>query len=122
MSICSCLSIRAIIGRSCAPTPQIRVGITEGAKKAISLTDRGFPCVAILGITNWSVSGSQPRQLLPELVDLASNGRAIDVWFDMENPDERIMAFQNVKAQAWKLTQAQLRRGHIRNRGLCFGI
>ena len=53
----------------------IRVGITEGAKKAISLTSDGFPCVAILGIGNWSVSGV--RVLAPKLYQTLKERREI---------------------------------------------
>lgn len=81
----------------------IRVGIAEGAKKAISLTSDGFPCVAVLGVTNWSISGSEPRQLLPELAELAAGDRAIDVWYDMDDPADKLKAFHNGKSQAHKL-------------------
>jgi Domain of unknown function (DUF3854) len=84
----------------------IRVGVAEGAKKAISLTAEGFPCVAILGVTNWSVSGSEPRELLPELARLADGGRSVDIWYDMDDPSEKIKAFLNGKVQGHKLLQA----------------
>jgi hypothetical protein len=82
---------------------QIRVGIAEGAKKAISLTAEGFPCVAVLGVTNWSVSGSDPRQLLPELAELATGDRSIDVWYDMDDPIQKLKAFISGKSQGHKL-------------------
>lgn len=84
----------------------IRVGIAEGAKKAISLTGDGFPTVAVLGVTSWSVGGSQPRLLLPELVELAAGDRLVDIWYDMDDPDEKLKAFLNGKAQAFKLVTA----------------
>ena len=91
--------------------PQIRVGITEGVKKCLALTDNGFPCVAILGVGNWSVSGSDPRVLLPELAKLCRNNRLIDIWFDQENIDEKIKAFLSVKSQANKLRHALIANG-----------
>ena len=84
----------------------IRVGIAEGAKKAISLTGDGFPTVAVLAVTNWSVAKSEPRLLLPELAQLAQGGRAIDIWYDMDDPDAKIKAFLNGKAQSFKLAAA----------------
>jgi Domain of unknown function (DUF3854) len=90
---------------------RIRIGITEGAKKAISLTDGGFPCVAVLGICNWSISGSNPRELLPQLAELAAGGRRIDVWYDCENPHERVRSFYNVLSQARRLLGAMIRAG-----------
>ena len=84
----------------------IPVGITEGAKKAISLTGDGFPTVAILGVASWSVGGSQPRLLLPELAELAANGRLLNIWYDMDDPDEKIKAYLNGKAQGFKLAAA----------------
>ena len=84
----------------------IRIGIAEGAKKAISLTGDGFPTVAVLGVTNWSVAKSEPRLLLPELAQLAKGDRLVDIWYDMDDPDEKIRAFLNGKAQSFKLANA----------------
>ena len=84
----------------------IPVGITEGAKKALSLISDGFPCVALLGIGNWSVSGSDPRQLLPQLAELAAGGRQINIWYDMDDPIAKVKAFLNGKSQGGKLLAA----------------
>jgi Domain of unknown function (DUF3854)/AAA domain len=83
----------------------IPVGIAEGAKKALSLCTQGFPCVAILGITNWSVSGSNPRILLPELVEFCQGGREIKIFFDMDDP-QKIKTIRNVRSQCYQLAQA----------------
>jgi hypothetical protein len=83
----------------------IPIGIAEGAKKALSLCTQGFPCVAILGITNWSVSGSSPRILLPELVELCQGGREIKIFFDMDDP-QKIKTIRNVRSQCYQLAQA----------------
>lgn len=92
--------------------PSIDVGTTEGAKKATSLTGDGRPCVATFGICNWSVSGSSdPRILLPELAQLAKGGRSMPIWYDMDDPDEKIKAFLNGKAQAHKLKAALIAAG-----------
>jgi Domain of unknown function (DUF3854)/DEAD/DEAH box helicase len=101
----------------------ITVGTTEGAKKAISLTGDGYPCVGVLGICNWSVSGSNPRILLPELAELATQkidpktnkppkcGRSMPIWYDMDDPDKKIKAFLNGKSQGHKLRAALIAAG-----------
>jgi Domain of unknown function (DUF3854)/Type III restriction enzyme, res subunit len=102
--------------------PHIRVGITEGAKKALSLTDIGFPCVAILGVANWSISGSQPRTLLPELTRYCAN-RPIDIWFDREDPTAKIKSFLSVKSQARQLTAAVRAAGaHPKSRSMYWDL
>lgn len=94
-----------------APLPLIEVGTTEGAKKATSLTGQGYPTVATFGICNWSVSGSNPRVLLPELAAIAKGGRAMPIWYDMDDPDEKIKAFLNGKSQGHKLKAALIAAG-----------
>jgi Domain of unknown function (DUF3854) len=94
-----------------APLPLIEVGTTEGAKKATSLTGQGYPTVATFGICNWSVSGSTPRVLLPELAELAKGGRSMPIWYDMDDPDEKIKAFLNGKSQGHKLRAALIAAG-----------
>jgi|GEM_PF-2810821 len=90
----------------------IPVGITEGAKKALSLVSDGFPCVAVYGIGNWSVSGSSsPRILLPELAELAAGGRQIDIWYDNEDESEKVLAFISVRTQAARLRSAAIAAG-----------
>jgi hypothetical protein len=94
-----------------APLPLIEVGTTEGAKKATSLTGQGYPTVATFGICNWSVSGSNPRVLLPELAEIAKGGRAMPIWYDMDDPCEKIRAFLNGKSQGHQLRAALIAAG-----------
>jgi hypothetical protein len=90
----------------------IPFGITEGAKKALSLISEGFPCVAVYGIANWSISGSSnPRILLPELANFAAGNRQIDIWYDRENETTNLKTFLNVKAQAARLRNAAIESG-----------
>jgi Domain of unknown function (DUF3854)/AAA domain len=75
--------------------PEIPIGITEGAKKALSLCGQGFICVAVLGIANWSIprpkhpetglpDTTTARVILPELAALAKGDRLVPVWYDMD--------------------------------------
>ncbi len=88
----------------------IPIGIAEGVKKALSLCTQGYPCVAILGVTNWSVSGSSPRILLPELAQLCAGGREIKIFFDMDDP-KKIKTIRNVRSQCYQLAVAIDRSG-----------
>ena len=91
--------------------PAIPISTTEGAKKAISLTGYGFPCVAVFGVCNWSVGGSPTRQLLPELATLAKGGRSMPIAYDMDDPNDKIKAFLNGRAEARKYRAALLQAG-----------
>jgi hypothetical protein len=91
--------------------PKIHVAITEGVKKALSMTAEGFPCVSLLGAGTWSVPGSSPRQLLPELAALAACGRLMPVWFDQDDPYTKLKTFLNVKQQGRKLVAALIEAG-----------
>jgi Domain of unknown function (DUF3854) len=91
--------------------PQIHVGTTEGVKKALSMTAEGFPCVSLLGAGTWSVPGSSPRQLLPELAALAASGRLMPVWFDQDDPRTKLKTFLNVKQQGRQLVAALIEAG-----------
>ena len=91
--------------------PGVASSTTEGVKKAVSLTGYGFPCVAVFGVCNWSVSGSSPRQLLPELATLAKGGRSMPIAYDMDDPDEKIVAFLNGRAEARKYRAALVEAG-----------
>jgi hypothetical protein len=91
--------------------PQISVAITEGVKKALSMTAEGFPCVSLLGAGTWSVPGSSPRQLLPELAALAAGARLMPVWFDQDDPRTKLKTFLNVKQQGRQLVAALIEAG-----------
>ncbi len=91
--------------------PQIHVAIHEGVKKVLSMTAEGFPSVSLLGASTWSVPGSSPRQLLPELAALAAGGRLMPVWFDQDDPRTKLKTFLNVKQQGRKLVAALIEAG-----------
>lgn len=61
--------------------------------------------MAILGVTNWSVSGSSPRKLLPELAQLCVGGRSINILFDMDDP-AKVKIILNIRSQCYQLAQA----------------
>jgi Domain of unknown function (DUF3854) len=93
--------------------PNIPVGITEGAKKALALCSQGFLCVAVLGIANWSVPRTDqekedkaPRQLMPELAELAAGGRLLPVWYDQDDTKSNLRAFFNSKYEGNLLVNA----------------
>ncbi len=107
--------------------PEISVGITEGAKKALALCSTGFLCVAIYGVANWSIPltatekfFASPRQLLPELAALALGQRRIPIWYDQDNPNEKLRAFLNVKAEGNKVVFALRSAGADRSTALMF--
>jgi Domain of unknown function (DUF3854) len=91
--------------------PYITVNIHEGVKKALSMTAEGFPSISLLGASTWSISGSSPRQLLPELAALAAGGRLMPVWFDQDDPRTKLKTFLNVKQQGRKLVTALVDAG-----------
>jgi energy-coupling factor transporter ATP-binding protein EcfA2 len=93
--------------------PEIPIGITEGAKKALSLCTQGFLCVAVLGISNWSVPRTEAekaqgsaRVILPELAELAKGDRLIPVWYDQDDTKDHLKAFFNTKKEGQLLTTA----------------
>jgi ABC-type oligopeptide transport system ATPase subunit len=97
--------------------PEISIGITEGAKKALSLCCQGFICIAVLGIANWSVpktkhpetgltDPSEARVLLPELAKLAQGGRQMPIWYDQDDPKNNLKALMNAKREGHLLTSA----------------
>ncbi len=91
--------------------PKISLAITEGAKKALSLICEGFPAVAVLGVGNWSVAGSKyPRLLLPELELYAHDGRAVNVFYDQDDPLQ-FRTVNNVRAQGYQLVGALNKAG-----------
>jgi ABC-type cobalamin/Fe3+-siderophores transport system ATPase subunit len=97
--------------------PEIPVGITEGAKKALALCSQGFLCVAVLGIANWSIprtkdpetgqtDKNEARVLMPELAELAKGGRLIPIWYDQDDPKTKMKALQNSKSEGNLLATA----------------
>jgi Domain of unknown function (DUF3854) len=97
--------------------PEISIGITEGAKKALALCCQGFICIAVLGIANWSVPKTkhpetgltdphETRILLPELAELAQGGRQMPIWYDQDDPKNNLKALVNAKREGHLLTAA----------------
>jgi Domain of unknown function (DUF3854) len=97
--------------------PNIPVGITEGAKKSLSLCSQGFLCIAVLGIANWSIpktkdpetgetDPNEARVLMPELAELAEGGRLIPVWYDQDDTKSNLKAFLNSKREGNLLVNA----------------
>ncbi len=93
--------------------PKIPIGITEGAKKALSLCSQGFLCIAVLGIANWSIPRTEAekaqgsaRVILPELAELATGDRLIPVWYDQDDTKDHLKAFLNTKKEGQLLTTA----------------
>jgi ABC-type oligopeptide transport system ATPase subunit len=97
--------------------PNIPVGITEGAKKSLSLCSQGFLCIAVLGIANWSIpktkdpetgetDPNEARVLMPELAALAEGGRLIPVWYDQDDTKSNLKAFLNSKREGNLLVNA----------------
>jgi Domain of unknown function (DUF3854)/AAA domain len=109
--------------------PEIPVGITEGAKKALALCSKGFLCVAVLGIANWSVprtkdpetgetDSNEARVLMPELAELAEGGRLIPVWYDQDDTKSNLRAFMNSKREGHLLVTALKAAGALKESAL----
>ena len=77
------------------------IAITEGLKKALALIAQGVPTIAIRGITQWRVTGTD--ELHPSIADFATLGRTVTIVFDR---DEKIKTQQNVRTQILKLGAA----------------
>ena len=97
--------------------PEIPIGITEGAKKALALLSQGFLCLAVLGIANWSIprtkdpdtgqtDPNEARLLMPELAALAKGGRLMPVWYDQDDTKSNLKAFLNSKREGNLLVTA----------------
>jgi Domain of unknown function (DUF3854) len=97
--------------------PEIPVAITEGAKKALSLCSQGFLCVAVLGISCWSVpktkdpetgatDPNEARILMPELAELAKGGRLMPIWYDQDDPKTKLKALMSAKYEGNLLATA----------------
>ena len=66
--------------RQAAGDPAVPLWITEGIKKADSLTSRGFCTVGLVGVWNWQRDGA----LLPCWDHVALEGREVRVVFDSD--------------------------------------
>lgn len=74
------------------------VSITEGLKKALALIARGYPAIALRGVTCWHLKGS--RELHPEIQHFATADRKICIIFDQ---DEKLSTKINVGGEIKKL-------------------
>ncbi|MBD1842127.1 DUF3854 domain-containing protein [Cyanobacteria bacterium FACHB-63] len=74
--------------------------ITEGLKKAILLTQQGYPAISLRGVCNWHRKGEV--ELFPILREFATDGRQIRIVFDQ---DEKPKTIANVGRQIKQLGQ-----------------
>ena len=74
------------------------VFVTEGLKKAVLLTQQGYPAIALRGVANWHSKGS--TELFPILQEFATKGRKIFIVFDQ---DEKPKTIANVGCQIREL-------------------
>jgi hypothetical protein len=65
-------------------TPGAKLAITEGILKALAASQEGLPCIGLMGVWNWVVAGSKPRQLIPDLAEIDLQGRPVLVFFDTD--------------------------------------
>ncbi|MBD2081787.1 DUF3854 domain-containing protein [Leptolyngbya sp. FACHB-17] len=76
------------------------VCITEGPKKAVLLTQQGYPAIALRGVANWHPKGG--NELFPILQEFATEGRQAMIVFDQ---DEKPKTVANVGCQVRQLGQ-----------------
>ncbi|MEP1080310.1 DUF3854 domain-containing protein [Leptolyngbya sp. PL-A3] len=77
------------------------IGITEGLKKALSMTAKGLPTIALRGIACWHRKGSP--ELHEAIAHFATPSRKIKIAFDQ---DEKPKTQRDVRTQALKLGAA----------------
>lgn len=76
------------------------VFLTEGLKKAVLLTQQGYPAIALRGVCNWHSKGS--AELFPILQEFVTEGRKVLIVFDQDTKAETI---RNVGYQIKQLGQ-----------------
>lgn len=74
--------------------------IAEGLKKAVLLTQQGYPAICLRGVANWHSKGE--RTLFPILQEFATEGREICIVFDQDTKPKTIA---NVGCQIKQLGQ-----------------
>lgn len=86
--------------------------VTEGPLKALALAQLGYTVVALQGVWNWKVAGTD--ELLPELAAVPLAGRAVYVVFDF---DVKPVTRRNVGEARRRLARAVLKAGasEVRN-------
>ncbi len=78
----------------------VPIAITEGWKKAVLLTQQGYPAICLRGVHNWHKKDC--RELFPILREFATEGRVIRIVFDQ---DEKPKTIANVGRQIKQLGQ-----------------
>jgi putative DNA primase/helicase len=86
--------------------PQLRKGtgpihVTEGAKKALKLSQHGYPAAGIIGVWNWKKKGSD--ELRDDLAAVQWAGRVVVIVFDY---DPKAKTRWNVRITAKRLARA----------------
>jgi hypothetical protein len=79
----------------------IPIALSEGLKKALALIAHGIPAIAIRGITQWRIKGTD--KLHQTIADFATPGRKMFIVFDQ---DEKATTQKNVRIQILKLGEA----------------
>jgi len=79
----------------------IPIAITEGFKKALCLIAHGMPAIALRGITQWRIKGTD--NLHPTIAHFATKGRQTYIVFDR---DEKPSTQKAVRTQVLKLGAA----------------
>ncbi|HEY9736967.1 MAG TPA: DUF3854 domain-containing protein, partial [Trichocoleus sp.] len=74
------------------------VAITEGLKKALALIAHGMPAIALRGITQWHLKGSD--ELHQVVAHFATPGRVLYIVFDV---DERPQVIRDIRRQVLRL-------------------
>jgi len=64
--------------------PREPLMITEGILKALAASQVGIPCIGLMGVWNWIVKQSDPRELIPDLAGINWQGRIVLIVFDYD--------------------------------------
>jgi hypothetical protein len=84
----------------------IPIALTEGLKKALTLIAHGIPAIALRGITQWRIKGTD--DLHPDILGLLGVGSKVYVVFDQ---DDIIKTQKAVQGQIIKLSRALTEQG-----------
>lgn len=92
--------------------PAIDLFLTEGPLKALALAQGGYTVIALQGVWNWKIAGTD--DLLPDLAAVPLAGRKVYIVFDQ---DEKPATRQHVAEARRRLARALLRAGamEVRN-------
>jgi putative DNA primase/helicase len=75
---------------SILPDVSVPIYITEGVKKALKACQDGLPCIALIGLWNWS-DGSEDKNLIPDFDKVTLRGREVFIVPDNDwlSPNRR---------------------------------